>query len=119
MAQKDTGSNNERWFDTRWKQINGIPPTGSDHEFHDTRLWQLDRVWEDVKVAVEIDGGGHKMYWKKYHNDIAKGNAAAYYGWTLFRLTARMVEHDDIGFLDMLKNFLEAKYAELAEFRGS
>ena len=112
-------SDNERWFDTRWKQIGGPPFSDINYKFHDTRQWELDRVWVDVKVALEVDGGGHKMYWKKYHNDIAKGNAAAYYGWTLFRITARMIQHDDIGFLEMLKNFLEGKYAEKAGNGGS
>lgn len=106
-------SDNEAWFDNRWAIIGGPPPEDTDHVFHPTRKWELDRAWPSVKVAVEIDGGGHKMFWDKYHKDIAKQNAAMYHGWTLFRCTARMCNNDDVGFLDMLKNFLEAKYTEL------
>ena len=98
-------SDNERAFDTRWAQLGG-PRPHIDYLFHPTRKWELDRAWPEIKVAVEIDGGGHKMYWKKYHNDIEKQNAAHLLGWQIFRITNLMIRQDDVDFYLSLKTYV-------------
>lgn len=102
---------NERWFETQWKRIGG-QPYEREFIFHPVRRWRFDACWKtingkDIKIALEIDGGGHKMYWSKYRNDVEKMNAALFLGWQVFRVTTDMVRADDVGFLDELKTYME------------
>jgi very-short-patch-repair endonuclease len=97
---------NERWFETRWEQIEG-QEYKYDKRFHPTRRWRFDYQWNDIKVALEIDGGGHKIYWAMYRRDVEKMNAALFLGWQVFRVTTDMVRADDVGFLDELKTYME------------
>lgn len=96
---------NERWFENRWRQING-PEYVKEFQFSKERKWRFDACWKDVMVALEIDGGGHKMFWSKYRNDIEKQNAAHFLGWQVFRITTDMVRKDDVEFLENLKIYL-------------
>ena len=97
---------NERWFETRWEQIGG-QKYKHDKRFHPTRRWRFDYQWSDIKVALEIDGGGHKIYWAMYRRDVEKMNAALFLGWQVFRVTTDMVRADDIGFLEELKMYMD------------
>ncbi|GAH64225.1 unnamed protein product, partial [marine sediment metagenome] len=74
---------NELWFETRWKQIGGHDYE-SQYRYHPTRKWRADYAFPSVKILLEIDGGGHKMYWKVYRNDVEKMNAALFMGWQVF-----------------------------------
>jgi len=96
---------NERWFEARWKLIGGSEYE-SEFRFHKTRRWRFDAAWENIKVALEVDGGGHKMYWKTYRNDVEKMNAALFLGWQVFRITTDMVRSDDVQFLENLKEYI-------------
>lgn len=99
---------NERWFETQWKRIGG-QKYKHDKRFHPTRMWRFDYQWADIKVALEVDGGGHKMYWSKYRNDVEKMNAALFLGWQVFRVTTDMVRKDDVYFLEKLKVYISEK----------
>lgn len=62
-----------------------------EYEFHDSRGWRFDAAWPDLRVAVEIQGGG----WKRgrhhrgrgYQNDCLKRNAATLAGWAVLTYT--------------------------------
>ena len=97
---------NERWFETQWKRIGG-QKYKHDKRFHPTRMWRFDYQWSNIKVALEVDGGGHKMYWSKYKNDVEKMNAALFLGWQVFRVTTDMIRNDDVEFLERLKEYIE------------
>lgn len=99
---------NERWFVSRWKHIDG-PQYEREFRFHKTRRWRFDFAWPELKVACEVDGGGHKMYWKTYRNDVEKMNAALFLGWQVFRITTEMVRSDDVEFLENLKRYILEK----------
>ena len=98
---------NERWFETQWKRIGG-PEYEPQLEFHPNRKWAFDFGFPNCvpPIAVEMDGGGHKMYWKVYRNDVEKMNAALFLGWQVFRITTDMVRSDDVQFLEMLKEYI-------------
>jgi very-short-patch-repair endonuclease len=99
---------NERWFETRWEQIGG-QPYESQYRYHPTRKWRADYAWASVKILLEVDGGGHKMYWKVYRNDVEKMNAALFMGWQVFRVTTDMVRADDVYFLEKLKVYINER----------
>lgn len=101
---------NERWFENRWKLIGG-PEYQREVRFHKTRRWRFDYCWVNhkPKVALEVDGGGHKMYWSKYRNDVEKTNAAILMGWQVYRITTDMVRSDDVQALENLKTYLLKK----------
>lgn len=66
-----------------------------EHMFHPTRKWRFDLALLDVKIAVEVDGGG----WKQgaHHrplgrqNDNEKDTEAQKLGWQVYRCTPRDV----------------------------
>lgn len=99
---------NERWFENRWKLIGGQPHE-REFRFHKVRRWRFDACWKNVKVALEIDGGGHKLYWAMYRRDVEKMNAALFLGWQVFRVTTDMVRADDVRFLEELKEYIESE----------
>jgi len=85
----------EAEFSTLWRMLCGFDrlPT-KEHRFHpDTKKWRFDFAWEDVKVAVEIEGGiwtnGRHTRGKGFIEDCDKYNAAAELGWAVFRFTEK------------------------------
>lgn len=79
--------------------------------FHPVRKWRFDFAWEDVKVAVEIEGvtkyGGAKKIGrhqtpKGIAEDCTKYNAALDLGWAVYRFT------QDMGFADAVEQVAAA-----------
>jgi len=93
-------SDNEAWFDTRWKQLGGIPPV-KEFRFSKDRKWRFDRAWPTRKIALEIEGHGHQ-HWNRYHGDVEKYNTAALLGWCVLRITYKHVSDDDVSLLEAL-----------------
>lgn len=69
----------------------GLPEPYREHVFHQTRGWRLDLAWPDKKLAVEVDGGVHRIK-GRFLADIEKHNALVLAGWRHLRVTPRMVE---------------------------
>ncbi len=105
---------NERWFVTRWLQIDG-PEYEREVVFHSRRKYRADFCWPAIKVILEVDGGGHRIYWNKYHQDTEKQNDAHFEGWTIFRLTRKMITDENIEFLDRLKTYLLRRTPQTSE----
>jgi hypothetical protein len=40
-------------------RIAGVPAPTLEYQFHENRKWQIDMLWLDDSLAVEIDGGNH------------------------------------------------------------
>lgn len=102
---------NEQWFVTQWKIIGG-PEYEREFKFHSTRDYRADFCWPSIKCILEVDGGGHRLYWNKYHQDIEKQNDAHFEGWRIFRLTRKMIADDDVQFLENLKSYVTGKMAK-------
>jgi Protein of unknown function (DUF559) len=56
----------------------------------------LDMGWEDVKLAVEYDGGQHWTDPRQYANDVARQEHLAKISWTVVRVVSRHSAHDVI-----------------------
>lgn len=70
----------------------------TQYKFNTERKWRFDFAWpnEDVKLAIEVDGGTHTggrhVRGAGYAKDCEKSNTAAAMGWTLFRFTSDMIK---------------------------
>lgn len=91
--------------------------------FDPDRRWRFDFANDDLKIAVEINGGQHgggrevpKGYQRKTaHNspeglqrDAEKGNSAQYLGWNVIVFTTSML--DDATHVDRLLKFAKERY---------
>ena len=86
-------------------RVRGYPEPVPEHAFHADRKWRFDFCWPTRMVALEIEGvtreGGRHQRIKGFEADIEKYNEAELSGWTLLRVTPRMVKRGDVyGFLD-------------------
>ena len=58
--------------------------------FHESRNWRLDVACPGRKLAIEVDGGVHRIK-KRFLGDIEKHNALVFAGWTYLRVTPEQV----------------------------
>ena len=59
-----------------------------------------------------FSAGGRHVRGKGYENDCIKYNLATINGWKVFRVTARMLERDPAGFVEMIANIIRRKVNE-------
>ncbi len=75
-----------------------------EYLFHDTRKWRFNFAILDKKIAIEYEGifgkgKSRHTTLKGYTADTEKYNAAAAYGWRVFRYMAKNYKQviDDLG----------------------
>lgn len=87
----------EKRFDALWRSLSG-PALQAELRFHPVRRWRFDRACTAAKVAIELEGGiwhrGRHTRGKGYEEDCIKYHAATSAGWSIFRLTGRMLTPD-------------------------
>jgi very-short-patch-repair endonuclease len=106
-------SSAERAFITVWR---ALAPDASEPErewrFHPVRKWRFDWAWPDYKVAVECEGGvwmrGRHTRGQGFTDDCWKYSTAAAMGWLVLRCTPGMLREDGAGFVELVKQALEA-----------
>lgn len=78
-------------------QIRGLklPEPEREYRFCRGRRWRFDFAWPERKLALEIEGGtysgGRHVRGDGFEADCEKYNTAALLGWTVLRVTGRMV----------------------------
>jgi very-short-patch-repair endonuclease len=86
-------------FDTLWRALRG-PALAMEFRFHPSRRWRFDRALPSARVAIELEGGiwsgGRHTRGTGFEGDCEKYNAAQLLGWTVFRLTGRLLTADSI-----------------------
>lgn len=101
---RDDASDLEAAFVTRWRQLGGPDPEAAEHRFAPPRRWRFDFAWPSVSVAVECEGGvwsrGRHVRGAGFEADCEKYNAATARGWSVFRVTAKMLDRDTAGCLE-------------------
>ena len=55
------------------------------------RGWRLDFSWPDLKLAVEVDGGVHRLA-ERFAGDIEKHNALQLAGWLYLRVAPERIK---------------------------
>lgn len=75
----------------------GAPPWREQYRFHSTRMWRFDFAWPERKIAFEIEGGiwrpggGAHSHPENIERDVEKNNAAVLLGWSVIRITGKML----------------------------
>jgi len=93
-------SQKTKWEDRFRTLIRGMgaPPWKEQFQFHPARKWRFDFAWPDFKIAFEMEGaiwmrgGGGHSHPLGIEKDIEKYNAAAMLGWSVFRVTDKMLK---------------------------
>jgi very-short-patch-repair endonuclease len=71
-----------------------IPPV-REYKFHPERRWRFDFAYPIIKVAIEVEGGtwagGRHTRGYGFEADCEKYNEAALAGWSVIRVTPKMV----------------------------
>jgi len=67
------------------------PGCVKEHYFHPSRKWRFDFAWPELKIALEIEGGGW-VYGRHnrpqgHENDCEKYSEAAVLGWRIIHCT--------------------------------
>lgn len=77
-------------------EAEGVPTPVTEYRFHTERRWAFDLAWPDLRLAVEMDGGG----WIRgghsrelgMQKDAEKRNAAQCLGWIVLVVTPTMID---------------------------
>lgn len=83
--------------ETFWLQIIGqvgIARPERQFKFHPKRFWRFDFAWHGADVALEIEGGVHRIK-DRFCRDVEKYNEAQLGGWVVLRATPEMVRNGD------------------------
>ena len=62
-----------------------------EYKFCPDREWKFDFAWPMLRLAVESEGGVHRIK-NRFERDIVKYNTATKMGWKLLRYTKKMIE---------------------------
>lgn len=84
----------------------------SEFIFHAKRKWRFDWAWPELKIAVEVHGGG---FVNGGHNrgrammaDLEKLRAAILLGWRVFPFLVQEIEENPVGCIETIEAALEA-----------
>lgn len=87
-----------------WREdFRSLPEPVHNYRFDPVRRWELDYAWPELLVAVELDGGTHKIGGGNHNRpagqarDYEKANAAILDGWCVFRFNTPMWMDDREG----------------------
>lgn len=75
-------------------RANHLPRPEREYRFDEERRWRFDFAWPDRKLAVECEGGVHRIE-GRFTRDCEKYNAAQRQGWIVLRFTSGMVKNGD------------------------
>ncbi|MCC6530943.1 MAG: DUF559 domain-containing protein [Burkholderiales bacterium] len=68
----------------------GLPEPYREFTWHPTRGWRLDLAWPERRLAIEIDGGVHRIR-DKFARDIERHNTLTLAGWRYIRVSPDQV----------------------------
>lgn len=74
----------------RQLRASGLIGWVTEHRFDERRRWRLDFAFPAERLAVEVDGGVHRIK-GRFAGDIEKSNALTLAGWILLRFDAKWV----------------------------
>lgn len=81
-------------------EVSGVPAPKREHKFalklEPPRQWRFDFAWEGQCIAIEVEGGtwsgGRHVSGAGFEKDLLKYNAATLAGWSVYRVTGKMVK---------------------------
>ena len=75
--------------------VSGIKEWVREYRFHPTRMWRFDFAWPQIKLAVEIQGGGRNgrhLRYTGYKGDCEKLCEAVAHGWAVLYVVGEQVK---------------------------
>lgn len=110
-VKKTPSARKARWYtpETDLAQqirLSMLPMPTPQYRFDPMRKWRVDFAWPVRKLALEVEGGVHRIE-EKFKRDIFKYNELALRGWVLVRVTNRMVRSGEA--LAVVERLLGAK----------
>jgi very-short-patch-repair endonuclease len=91
----------------------GLPQPVKEYKFHPTRKWRVDFAFVDKKLMIEVEGGswngGRHVSGSGFEKDAEKYNEAAILGWTVIRVTGKMINSKDLVALEFVKRAYSSK----------
>jgi very-short-patch-repair endonuclease len=113
LREEKAVSENEAEFDRLFGLLGDgpLPEPVKEYRPHPTRRWRIDRAWPTVKLAVEIEGGVHRIG-DKFERDVEKYNWLTANGWRVLRCTPSMLRNDPDTFFALVEEvylFLTSK----------
>jgi very-short-patch-repair endonuclease len=102
-------------FMAHWRllapQCGDLPEPVAEHRFHPVRMWRFDFCWPQIRLAVELNGGG---FVGGRHNrgggaskDYDKLNAAQRLGWVVLQFGTEHMHDPASVVLDVLHAIAE------------
>ena len=81
-------------------EVSGVPAPKREYkfarDFDPPRQWRFDFAWELRLIALEVEGGtwsgGRHVSGSGFEKDLLKYNAATLAGWSVYRVTGKMVK---------------------------
>lgn len=67
-----------------------LPEPVREFVFHASRKWRFDFCWPTMWLAVEVQGGVHRIQ-QRFHGDIIKRAHATLAGWTVLEVDPEAV----------------------------
>ena len=104
QARKPDGvtSEGEESFAFFWHVLCPLLPAPTrQHSPAADRKWTVDFSWPDLMLSVEIEGVGHRLS-PRYETDIEKYNELAACGWSVLRITDRLLTQDPNSFIGLI-----------------
>ena len=83
-----------------------LPPPTRQHSPVADRKWTVDFSWPELMLSVEIEGVGHRLS-PRYETDIEKYNELAAGGWTLLRITDKLLTADPNSFIGLIATIVK------------
>lgn len=75
---------------------------------HPLRRWRVDFAWPDVLLIVEIEGVGHRLS-PRYEQDIEKYNDLSASGYTILRITDKMLRDNPEPFFALIERIYKER----------
>lgn len=73
------------------EQIKDFPTPLPEYKFDKTRRWKFDYAIPEIKLAIELNGGVHRIK-DRYLKDLEKLNHAAIQGWMVIQVDNNQVK---------------------------
>ncbi len=75
--------------------VHKLPEAITEYRFYKPRRWRFDLCYPELKLAIEVEGGtwsgGRHTRGQGFEDDCEKYSIAAIEGWSIIRVTGRMI----------------------------
>jgi len=105
-------SQGEEWFVAYYQLLKpAFPMPVREYIIFPDRQQRVDFCIVEARIVIEIEGVSHRL--TRYESDIRKYNRISAEGWTLLRITAKMLKDDPEGFFQIIASVYAERTREI------